>query len=137
MAKHIAIFELLHRMLLGLAILALASQAAMAQTTTLICDRNIAMDMGPTTIEMNAGQSTVTLHFPAMNGGEIPVRTAGPLPAKFSNDEIDFVWMEGSELRHTYVINRVTAVVQGTAVNLNGGPGFAESWTCRVGQKQF
>lgn len=59
------------------------------------------------------------------------------MPATFSPDKIDFIWMEGNALRHTYVINRLTAVVQGTAVNLGGGPGFSESWTCHVGKAQF
>ena len=124
------------RALLGAAILVMASQTAIADTTTLICDTGLPLDMGPTTIELNAAQSTITLHLPALKNSSIPARTRGPLRATFSRDEIDFSRTEGG-VRHTYVINRLTAVVQDTAVNLGGGPGFSESWTCHVGKKQF
>ena len=124
------------RALLGAAILIMASQTAFADTTTLICDTGLPLDMGPTTIDLNAAQSTVTLHFPALKNSSIPARTSGPLRATFSRDEIDFSRTEGN-VRHSYIINRLTAIVQDTAVNLGGGPGFSESWTCHVGKKQF
>ena len=119
------------------AVLTAGAQPALAVTKTLVCDRGLPLDMGPTTIDLNEAQHTVTLHLPALRNSSIPARTAGPLTATFSPDTIDFTWHEGDELVHTYVLNRLTAVVQGTAVNTGGGPGFSESWTCQVGKAQF
>jgi hypothetical protein len=120
------------------AILTAGSQPALADTKTLICETGLPLDMGPTTIDLNEAQHTVTLHLPALRNSSIPARTAGPLPATFSPDTINFVWKEAEGyLIHTYVLNRLTAVVQMTAVNTSGGPGFSESWTCHVGKAQF
>ena len=113
------------RAILGAAILVMASQTALADTTTLICDTGLPLDMGPTTIELNAAQSKVTLHLPALKNSSIPARTSGPLLARFGRDEINFSRTDGG-VRHTYVLNRLTGVVQDTAVNLGGGPGFNE-----------
>jgi hypothetical protein len=122
---------------LAIALAASASSARADVTATLICDKLSSVEMAPTTIDLDQVQRTVTVHFPPMDNGDIAARTAGPLPANFLSDEIDFVWVEENYLRHTYVLNRTTAVVQDTAVNLNGGPGFSSSRTCHVGSKQF
>jgi hypothetical protein len=93
--------------------------------------------MGPTTIDLNPDQRTVTLNLPPMDNGDIPAQTSGPLPATFGADEIDFVWVQQGYLRHSYVLNRTTAVMQDTAVNLSGGAGFTQSSICHIGNKQF
>src|SRR6185437_10073088 len=110
------------RALLGAAFLMMAGQTASADTTMLSCDTGLPLDMGPTTVDLNPAQRTVTLHHPALKADGHPARTVGPLSATFGSNEIDFAWVE-LNLRHTYVINRSTAVVQVTVVNLNGGQG--------------
>src|SRR5947208_2347250 len=104
MIKRLAVSGITHRMLLGLAIL-VSSQAAMAQTTTLLCDlKNREADQisqdEPTTIELNDANSTVTVHFSALhdisgNGTppmEFPAETTPPLPAQFGSNTITFTY---------------------------------------------
>ena len=59
MARHFVFYGIARGALLG--IFLTVGTVASAATTTLICDTGLPLDMGPTTIELNPGQRTVTL----------------------------------------------------------------------------
>jgi hypothetical protein len=137
MTKHRAASGIVRRIFLGMAILVIASPAAMADPTTLICDTGLPLDMGPTIVDLNEAQSTVTLHLPALKNSTIPARVMGPFHAAFGSETITFADTSyGAD--NNYVINRLSATV---ALTQFGGEdhhmaGYA-NWTCHVGQKQF
>jgi len=117
---------------LGLAILAVAGHAAMAQTTTLICNADASMPFTedePTTIELNEAKNSVAVHFSAttlsVNGGRIPAYSSGSLPATFAADTISF---SVPHYQLDYTINRLT----GSLVN-----SAKWKWNCQAGKKQF
>jgi hypothetical protein len=134
MTKHLAVSGIAHRMLLGMAILVMASQAAMAKTTTLICNAdaaNLWKADEPTTIELNEAQSSVAVHFSAVTSIVDPIRmpahASGPRPATFAADTISF-----SDQGFNYTLNRLT----GSLSRLFRGD-VAMRWTCQPGKKQF
>ena len=121
-------------MLLGLAILAMASQAATAQTTTLICRMDASMPFiedEPTTIELNEAKGTVAAHFSArtlsINGMRFEAHSSDPLPAAFAADTISF-----SDQGFNYTLNRLTGILSRLF-----GSDVASRWTCQAGKKQF
>src|SRR5690349_10948805 len=98
--------------LMGLAILVAASQAAMAQTTTLVCQRAAPspyVDDGTTTVDLNEAQNSVTLHFSAYHliqpATSLPARLVGPEPAVFGADTITF--SDPMPGFGSYVLNRL------------------------------
>ncbi len=117
-------------------ILLTVSTSALADTTTLICNTGLPLDMGPTTVDLNEAQSTVTVHLPATTAG-IPARTVGPRPATFGPEMITFT-DTSNNTDDTYAINRISATVAYTQADLRDHHrvGYA-NWTCHVGQKQF
>jgi hypothetical protein len=129
MTRHIA------RMLFGMIILVIASQATMAQTTTLVCrwdtSQSFLAEDQPSTVELNEAQHSVVIHLSAetmagtLSGGRIPAHSVGPLPATFTADTISFSDRQ-SELDWT--INRLTGVLVNSA---------NWRWTCQAGKRQF
>jgi hypothetical protein len=131
--------------LVALAMLVATSKIALADTTTLICHMNDPMgfyvEFGPSTIELNKAQSTVTVHFSATrfsssgnpNPAFTPANLLGPLQATFSADTITFKDQWG----RTYILNRLTGVLS-TQILLNGVmQTLAQTYNCHAAQKQF
>jgi hypothetical protein len=118
-------------MLFWATILATTSQAAMAQTTTLICRMDASMpfiEEEPSIIELNEVQSSVTERISAktltINGGIYEGFSEGPLPATFAADTISFSDAKG----FSYTLNRLTGMLSNNA---------NWKWTCQAGKKQF
>jgi hypothetical protein len=135
MARHLA-GSGIAQCFLGLAVVAMASQAAMAQTTTLICNAdaaNVWKDDEPSTIELNETQNIVATHISSETsaipgyGARLPAHASGPLPATFASDSISF-----SDQGFNYTLNRLT----GSLVRLFNAD-VALRWTCQAGKKQF
>jgi hypothetical protein len=112
--------------------LLMATMAAQAETTTLICRLNTfpggPTEDQPTTVELNGAQNTVVVHFSAMHHTDPDFSsqpsTTGPLQANFSADSVSFSTPAGA----TFSINRLT----GAMVNSNN-----LSWTCAPGKPLF
>ena len=131
-----AVSGIARQVFLGLAVLTMASTAATAQTTTLICNLiapNVFTEDEPTTIELNEAQSSVAVHFSestlSLNGGRYPEFSIGPLQATFAADTISF---SDPPNALNYTLNRLT----GRFTRLFKGE-FAQGWTCQAGKKQF
>jgi hypothetical protein len=112
-----------------------AAHAAFADPTTLVCNTGLPLDMGPTIVDLNEAQGTVTLHLPALKNSEIPARTAGPFQATFGPETITFADMSNGEA--DYVINRVSGTVALTQFAGDHHVAGYANWTCHVAQKQF
>jgi hypothetical protein len=121
-----------------MAIPVMANQAAIAQTTTLICRLDPPQSQGfvedePSTLELNEAQSSVVVHFSAetvtASGGRLPAYLTGKRPATFAADTI-FSVPHYSDANYTmsYTINRLT----GSWVSSSG-----LKRTCQVGKRQF
>jgi hypothetical protein len=139
MVKHFALTGIT-QCVLGMAILAMASEAAMAQTTTLICNLDPSLGFAedePTTIELNEAQNSVVVHFSQQHNPRTGERlggshSIGPLPASFGTDVISFT--DPTQVYfHNYTINRLTGKFVGSVVNDAG----SMIWTCQAGKKQF
>jgi hypothetical protein len=136
MESYSACFGVARRALLGMAILATASQTALADPTTLIChmDGTGIIENEPTTIELNAAQSSVVVHFAANHynvgpGEEHAAWSLGPLPATFGADTISFSDPRPRSILSNFTINRLTGAFVETNANWR--------WTCQPGKKQF
>jgi hypothetical protein len=120
--------------LLGIALT--ASTAAIADTTTLVCDfSNSRFAAGSANIILDEGAGTITIYTAPMPnpGGSpdpLPGRIRGTYAAKFAPNEISFVDEEGNPR----TLNRSTGILDwyGTAVHPIG-----MTETCHVAQKQF
>ncbi len=133
MTKNLALSGIAHRMFFGLAILVMASQAAMADPATLICNLDTAnawKEDEPSTIGLNEAQNSVIAHWGArtlsVNGSRAPAQTSGPLPATFATDSISFI---DSSLGHHYTLNRLTGILLERELNWK--------WACQAGKKRF
>lgn len=123
------------RLLLLAALVVLgSSQAALAATTTLICDvphSDRVITDGVPTIDLNEAEGTVTIHYAAwrsVNGGsQFPEKTIGPIPAEFGLDIITIPPVErpGWSIEQPVTLSRVT------------GFWSLNSWTCHAAKKQF
>jgi len=131
MVRHLAFSGTMRRIFFGIAALLTASTAALAQTTTLVCNldpSNAWKEVEPTTIELNDAQGYIVIHYAArtlsLNGDRAPARSSGPLPAVFGTDKIT-----ASSNGYNDVIDRVTGIFIDTAAQW--------SWTCQAGKPQF
>jgi hypothetical protein len=139
MAKRLAVSGIAARMLLGLAILVMAGQAAMAQTVTLACSSRNNGSLGPDLFVLNEAQNSVTIAFAAVqhNDGSVgPARSSGPLPATFAPAAITISTNDYGAV-NTYVINRLTSTIQLTQYAGDHHVAGHAEWTCQVGKAQF
>ena len=132
----------------ALAILAVSSKIALADTTTLIChmnDNKFWVEEGPTTIELNEAQGTVvTINYSkqhgapgsGIGGGSVGGRSTGPFPATFSDNAITWQSTEAG-VTGTCTINRLTGIY--ACKTLMNGQFYdnAASYTCNAAQKKF
>lgn len=114
---------------LGVAILAMSCQAAMADATTLICDNDIYPNFPPSTIVINEAGHTVI-----MNDG----KNLGPLAAVFDSGKITFTEVVDSngdpQNTWNYTLDRLTGNL--SMITDSGAP-FPKMATCHAGKAQF
>ena len=124
----------IRRTLWGIPLFMAVSSAALADTTTLVCDvppSDRVIFYGVPTIDLNEVQGTVTIHYPSWRssrgGSTFEEKTLGPIPANFGAETITIppVEVPGFSLTKTETINRVTGFF-----SLN-------QWTCHAARKQF
>jgi len=112
------------RTLLGMAILVTANQAALADTTTLLCLNPSFPTDPPFTVDLDQTQRTVTWSF---SGKQYVPAYSNKFPATFDAKEIKFVMGETS-----MTINRLTGIATGV-----GQEGTILTFPCHVGKTQF
>jgi hypothetical protein len=117
------------RTLFGIAMTAMASEGAAAETTALICtfpDRPNACghSEGPLKVEVDEANSSLSFFWSPMHTANQHYPAANwTVPAKFTPAQISFVYHQNE----TVVIDRVTGVFY-----LGG-----DTFTCHVGKAQF
>jgi len=122
--------------LVALVLLATGSQAARAETTTLVCTTG---EPSPTTVDLNEARGTVTLNFPAV---QLPATTPpATLPARSESyaaeyDQKTITVETHDEMHKTYTINRLTGIIAVDGSYPTGGT-FHGDWTCQVGKAKF
>ena len=135
MAGYLAFPSIARIALLGMAMLVTASPAALADTTTLLCNWSDSSVVGTSNIVLDEGAGSITIYYPAISnpGGSpnpMPGGLRGTFTAKFSPNEITFVDEEGNPRS----LNRSTGILEwyGTSRHPIGSTA-----TCHVAQKQF
>jgi len=123
------------RALLGAAVLVMASQTALANPITLICDINQVGALGPATIDMDEAHSSVSINMPANQHVPGAAQTIGPTPAKFTSRTITFSWTRPSEWTMYFTINRLTGSVTQHVTFAKGQ--YNTAWDCHVGKAKF
>lgn len=121
--------------LIGTAVLSMASTPTLADTTTLICNRDAPNDpwkeIEPTTVQLNEAQSYVTVHWGAKTSSfdSAPAFSIGPLRATFTSDTISF---NINAYPDVVTINRLTG-----RMLLTFSSGGYWSWACESGKAKF
>ena len=139
------------RVLLGIALVAAASQPLLAAPTSLVCDSQSRPGDPAITIDLDEAKGTATLHFPARTlpsrpPGHVPAKSFGPFAAKFTPKEITFshTYPQGNETAfQDYRIDRLTGDMTDFFAH---GAKFERAdpkmrlmsrWTCQVGKAKF
>jgi hypothetical protein len=132
MVKHFALSGFA-QCFLGLAILAMGSQTALADTTTLLCDEG---NNSSVTLALDQAAGKVTMTFsPLRNFPQAPIRPPVTLAATFAPNEIHFSEKPDEYRSFDYSVNRSTAIISVTEIN--GGTPYHHEWTCQVSKPQF